>query len=104
MRAIGYIKYERKFLLRKTLRMLYLGHMEPDFRYCCFVWGSCGTVLGPKIEKLQNRAVRIITCNPYNAHTSPLLKLIKLSSIQDVIQQYHSNNDKWLISSWLTMV
>ena len=36
------------------------------FRYCCSVWGSCDTVLRQKIEKLQNRAVRIIAFSPYN--------------------------------------
>ena len=66
--------------------MLYLGLDEPHFRYCCSVWGSCGTVLRQKIKKLQNRAVRIITFSPYNAQTSPLLKPLKLSSIQDMIQ------------------
>ena len=39
-----------------------------------------------KIEKLQNRAVRIIAFSPYNAPTSPLLKQLKLPSIQDMIQ------------------
>ena len=39
------------------------------------------------VEKLQNRAVRIITFSPYNAQTSPLLKHLKLPSIQDMIQQ-----------------
>ena len=67
--------------------MLYLGLVEPHFRYCCSFWGSCGTGLRQKIEKLQNRAVRIITYSPYNAQTNPLLKHLKLPSIQDMIQQ-----------------
>ena len=67
--------------------MLYLGLFEPHSRYCCYVWGSCGTVLGQKFEKLQNRAVKIITFSPYNAQTSPLLKQMRLSSIQDMIQE-----------------
>ena len=46
VRAIGCIKYARKFLPRETLRMLYLGLVEPHFRYCCSVWG---TVLRQKI-------------------------------------------------------
>ena len=40
-----------------------------------------------KFEKLQNRAVRIIACSLYNAQTSPLLKQLRLPSIQDMIQQ-----------------
>ena len=87
MRAVGYIKHARKFLPQETLRMLYLGLVEPHLIYCCSVWGSCGTVLRQKIEKLQNRAVRIITFSPYNAQASPLLKYLKLPTIQDMIQQ-----------------
>ena len=87
VRAIGYIKYATKCVPRETLRLLYLGLVEPHFRYCCSVWGSCGTVLRQKIEKLQNRAVRIISFSLYNAQTSPLLKHLKLPSIQDTIQQ-----------------
>ena len=87
VRAIGNINYSIKFLLREILRMLYLGFVEPHFRCCCSVWGSCGTVVRQKIEKLQNRAVRIMTFSPYNAQTSPLLKHLKLPSIQDIIQQ-----------------
>ena len=40
-----------------------------------------------KIEKLQNGAVRIITFSPYKAQTSSLLKQLRLSSIQYMIQQ-----------------
>ena len=100
VRAIGYIKYARKSLPRETLRILYLGLVEPHFRYYCSVWGSCGTVLRQKIEKLRNRAVRIINFSPYNAQTSPLLKHLKLPSIQDMIQQetvgmvYKANNNQ----------
>ena len=69
------------------MRMLYIGLVKPHFRCCCSVWGSCDTVLRQTIEKLQNRAVMIIIFIPYNAHTCPLLTQLKLSSIQDMIQQ-----------------
>ena len=76
VRAIGYIKYARTFLPRETLRMLHVGVFEPHFRYCCSVWGSCSIVLRQKIEKLQNRAVRIITFSPYNAQTTKAYETI----------------------------
>ena len=53
VRAIGNIKYARKLLPRKTLRMLYLGLVEPHFRYSCSVWGSCGTVLRQKLNNCK---------------------------------------------------
>ena len=84
---VGYIKYAGKFLPLETLRMLHLGLVEPNFRCFYSVWGSCGTVLRQKIEKLQNRDVRIIKFSPYNAKTSPLLTKLRLPGIQDMIQQ-----------------
>ena len=62
VRAIGYIKYARKFLPRETLRMLYLELVEPHFRYCCSVWGSCGTVLRQKIKKIATQGCKDHNC------------------------------------------
>ena len=53
VRAIGYIKYATKFLPRETLRMLYLGLVEPHFRYCCSVWGSCGSFESKKLKNCK---------------------------------------------------
>ena len=39
VRAIGYIKYARKLLPRETLRMLYLGLVEPHFQILLFCLG-----------------------------------------------------------------
>ena len=37
-----------------------------------------------RIEKLQKRAVRIITCSKYNAHTEPLFKTLNLLKVSDM--------------------
>ena len=42
-RAIGFLKHAKKFLPRVTLENLYTGIVEPHFRYCCSVWGCCGS-------------------------------------------------------------
>ena len=39
-----------------------------------------------KLFKLQKRAVRIITCSKYNAHTEPLLKVLDLLKIEDIMK------------------
>ena len=87
VRAVGYIKHARHFLSRETLKVLYLGLIEPHFRFCYIVWSSCGIVTRQKIKKLQNRAVRITTNSPNNVTNIPLLKHLKLPSMQDMMQQ-----------------
>ena len=40
-RAIGCLKYVRKFLPQNTLSKIYRGIVEPHFRCYCSVWGCC---------------------------------------------------------------
>ena len=67
-------------------KMLYLGLVEPHFRYCCSVRGSCGVTTRKTLDKLQNRAIRIITNSEYDVSVRPLLKHLQLPSISDIIK------------------
>ena len=86
-RAIGMIKYAKKVLPTNLLKMLYLGLVEPHLRYCCSVWGACGVTSRKTLDKLQNRAIRIITNSGYNVSVGPLLRQLRLPSISDMIMQ-----------------
>lgn len=55
-RALGFLKYAKKFLPREALRTLYTSIVEPHFRYCCSAWGCCGITGMSQLQKLQNRA------------------------------------------------
>ena len=48
-RAVGLLKYAKRFLPQNSLKTLYTSIIEPHFRYCCAVWGCCGTT---EISKL----------------------------------------------------
>ena len=86
-RTIGIIKYAKKVIPLKLLKMLYLGLVEPHFRYCCSVWGSCGATTRKTLDKLLNRAMRIITNSTYDVSVGPLLRQqLQLPSISDVIK------------------
>ena len=39
-----------------------------------------------RIEKVQKKSIRIITCSKYNAHTEPLLKNLQLLKVSDLFQ------------------
>ena len=45
----------------------------PYFNYCSPVWGNIGKGLTDKLQKLQNRAARIVTFSSYENHPSDLL-------------------------------
>ena len=40
-RALGLIKYSKKYLPSDILNKMYRGIVEPHLSYCCSVWGCC---------------------------------------------------------------
>ena len=48
--------------------------MQPHFDYCILVWGNCTKTLSTKLQKLQNRAARIITYSSYDVNADLLIE------------------------------
>jgi hypothetical protein len=48
--------------------------VQPYFEYCSLVWGNCGESLKEKLQKLQNRAARVITGDTYDIRSKDILK------------------------------
>ena len=72
--SLGVIKYCKRFLPFDTLKCLYNSIVDPHFRYCCPVWGVAGTSEVNHLQKLQNRAARIITNSRYDTPSNTLIK------------------------------
>ena len=73
-RALGMIRHAENFLPLTTLQTLYKSIVEPCFRFCCPVWGSCGVTALSKLQTLQNRAARIVTDSSYKTSAFPVLE------------------------------
>ena len=57
-----------------TLHSIYHGLVQSHFDYCSVVWGNCAKTLSDKLQRLQNRAVRVLTNTCYDADANQLLK------------------------------
>ena len=79
------LKYAKSFLPMEALKTLYRGIVEPHFRYCCFVWGCCGSVEISHLQKLQNRAARVITNSSFDAPSKPLIHKLGWKTIEELI-------------------
>ena len=74
-RAVGFLKHAKSFLPKETLKSIYTGIVEPHFRHCCSVWGcACSTEIN-QLQKLQNRAARIVTNSSLMPQGAHLLKV-----------------------------
>ena len=68
-RTIGVLNKLNNFLPQHIKTIIYNTLILPYLNYCILCWGfKCSRVFA-----LQKKAIRIITCSKYNAHTEPLL-------------------------------
>ena len=85
-RAIGFLKYSRKFLPQNTLSKMYRGIVEPHFRFCCSVWGCCWVIKLRTLQKLQNRAARIVTKSRFDAPAMALIGSLNWPTVSDIVR------------------
>jgi hypothetical protein len=72
--GIDAIKRLRSFVSLETLHVIYQALIQPHFDYCNVVWGNCGKTLSNKLQKLQNRAMRVLTFSNFDADANSLLE------------------------------
>ncbi len=58
----------------QQLECIMQGLIEPYFSYCAPVWDGICSKLSDKLQKLQNRAARVITRSSYDASSSSVLE------------------------------
>ena len=84
---------------------MYKSLIEPYFRYYCPIRGSASSRSLQRLQKLQNRTARIVTDNPYDAHSEPLIKelgwltikqLIDTETVKIVYKALHNEAPKYL--------
>ena len=71
----GAIKRIRHLVPQATLPLIYQALIQPHFDYFYIVWGNCGITLQNKVQKLQNRAARVLTNSNYDADAGHLFEL-----------------------------
>ena len=72
--GIGAIKRVRHLVPQATLQLIYQALIHPHFNY--FVWGNCGITLRNKLQKLQNRAARVLKFSDYDEDADYLFELL----------------------------
>ena len=65
---------------------------------CSIVWGNCGKTLSDRLQKLQNRAARVLTSSSYDTDVKGLIRklgwkdLYTQRQIQKALMVYKSLN------------
>ena len=85
--ALGFLKYAKKLLPQETLSNIYKGIVGPYFRYCSSVWRSCEETKLLTLQKLQDRAARIVANSSYNAPADALIEKLNWPTISEIIKR-----------------
>ena len=106
--AIGTItKRVKPFVPQSTLLNIYNSLVQSHFDYCSLVWGNCGKTLSNKLQKLQNRAARVVTSSNYDVDVDSLFHKLSWKDlksqrqIQNALTVFRSLNG--LVSEYLTV-
>ncbi len=79
-KGIGMIRRMKAFVPQSTLISVYNSIILPHFDYCSLVWDIGNAYSLEKLQKLQNRAARVITGKSYDVRSKDIRR-IKLAAI-----------------------
>ena len=82
-KVLAALRRLRPICPQSTLVTIYKSLILLHLDYCSAVWGCIGNGLSQKLEKLQNRAARIITGSSWDARSAPILNALKWNSLAD---------------------
>ena len=84
-RAIGLLSKIRHYTPKSLLKTIYFSLFNSHLIYACQIWGQSKTKLFQEIEKLQDKAIRIISFLPKGASVKEAYSTLKILKIRDFI-------------------
>ena len=64
-KGIGMLRRMKPYVPKFTLMHVYNALILPHFDYCSLVWDTCSNYVIENLQKLQNRAARVISGKSY---------------------------------------
>ena len=88
-RSCGLLAKLRYHVKTELLRTVYFAIFDSILRYAVQVWGQCRNQAVKEIEKLQNKAIRIMSFKGRNEPTNPLYKNLEIMKLKDILLYYN---------------
>lgn len=88
-RSVGVLKRVSLSIPMDTRKTLYTTIILPHIDYCSPVWSSLPDYCIVRLQRSQNRAMRLILDSDHRSHVKPMLDLLKFQSIN---QRFLYNN------------
>ena len=82
-KGIGMLRRIKEYVSTSTLIKVYNAIVLSHFDYCSLVWDECADYLLKKLQKLQNRAARVITGSSYEISSENILSELDWLPLKD---------------------
>jgi len=82
------LKKVKPFLNSENIDTSYRSIIEPNFSYRCLVWDSIGDTLSNSLQRLQNRAARIVTGTAYSKPSGEIFEELGWTQLNSM-RQFH---------------
>ena len=79
------LEYPKRYRRLHTIQRTYNNIVDPHLRYCCSVWGCAGDSIIKKLQKLNNRAARVVTNSPNDQSSLPLILQLGCLTVKEMI-------------------
>ena len=76
----------RPFVPPPTIHYIYNALIQSHFDYCDLFWGNCGKTLFDRLQKIQNRAARVLTFSSYDADANHLIRQLDWKDLSTQFQ------------------
>ncbi len=87
----GALKRIRPYVTTDAAIHVYRALIQPHFDYCCSVWDGLGQIQSCKIQKLQNRAARIVMQASYDASAGALFDVLHWDNLSSRRKKFKAN-------------
>ena len=82
-KGLGIMRRIKTFVTQSVMQSLYNSLILSYFDYCNMVWENTAKYNLQKIQKMQNRAARILTGSSYDVPTTDLMRQLKWQTLED---------------------
>ena len=80
-KGIGILRRAKKCISQQSLLTIYQSLVQPYFDYYSLVCGNCNQTCKDKLQKLHNRAPRVITADTYDVRWSEILLKLRWETL-----------------------
>jgi hypothetical protein len=82
-KGVGMLRRVKPFVSIGTFTYLYQALVQPHFDCCSMVWGNCGKTLKGMLQRLPNRAARVISGDSYEVRSLDILSKLNWKTLEE---------------------